>query len=605
MIAGDHRDPHPGRQAGADRIGHISAQRVKETHQPHQRQALIGIFVGYFGVFDCQRQQPQPLARGGALPGCPFLPRWAIQRRRTIRQQVSVAGFDHRFGRAFDGVDEPAPVPVRGAVDAGHHLMLGVKGVFGHLGKIPLKLRAGHRGCLGGVQQCDLHWLTVGAVSGGRIAGFGIVAQHPDPQRQIEAVVSRCGGIFRGPDLGAFEQVAHRRHFVLCQCAGLISEDQRRCPQSFYRGQPGDQRIVRRHAPHAARQTEGGDDRQAFGHRRHRQRRAGADHVDQRVTAQNARCNHQRGQSQRQPDQPVAEPVQPPLQWRYLGLGGFCQGTDLANFGCHPGGHDDGLSGAAGDRGPLEHHVVTVWDPGLRGDRVDTLGNGQGFPGQDRFIALQVRGLKQTEIGGDDVSGIEDHDISRNQRAGIDPAHSAVAAHQRPDFGNAQQCLHRADRAQFGEKPDGAVEQDHHQDRQTFWNVTESKGQPGCHGQQPDDDAAELMRQKQQRALRLLGPQLVSAVAGAAGGNFGGVQAAGRIAGQRRSDIRCRQGERQGVWCCARHRCHITLRHAVRDNLETAHPEMSGGGRVTPELRGRALHPPPQRRPNPAFPCWR
>lgn len=211
--------------------------------------------------------------------------------------------------------------------------------------------------------------------------GLGVGAKRADPQGKVEAgvVFGRNGLIVAAEpvaaiaahlDFATLEQVAHHAHPVFGQRAGLVGQDDGRGPQCLDRRQLSDQRIARTHAPHPPSKAEGRDDGQTFGHRGHGQRDARLHHLEQVRAAQDAAADCQRGQGQRQPHQPVPQPVEPLFQWCDLGLGAARQIADAPDLGLHAGRHRDAEARSLRDRGALERHVGAVADLGLGVQRV-------------------------------------------------------------------------------------------------------------------------------------------------------------------------------------------------------------------------------------------
>ena len=107
-----------------------------------------------------------------------------------------------------------------------------------------------------------------------RIAGAGRVARHLSPSACSSSAVLHKGGdlqqptgqrrgALRGTHLSSSQRTSSSwpgsasratRHPVLRQRSGLVGEDHAGRTQRLDRGQPFDQRVAPRHAPHAARQ---------------------------------------------------------------------------------------------------------------------------------------------------------------------------------------------------------------------------------------------------------------------------------------------------------------------------------------------------------------
>ena len=111
------------------------------------------------------------------------------------------------------------------------------------------------------------------------MAERGVVAEHSHVEQadnlRIVGKLPPGGGMDHAAAVksnfaGCDPQATHR-HPVFGQRASLVGENDRRRAQRFDSRQALDQRILPRHAPHAARERQGGDDRQTFWNRSHGQ----------------------------------------------------------------------------------------------------------------------------------------------------------------------------------------------------------------------------------------------------------------------------------------------------------------------------------------------
>ena len=308
----------------------------------------------------------------------------------------------------------------------------------------------------------------------------------------------RCAAVeldFTGCD----PQPAHR-HSVLGQRAGLVGKDDRGRAQRFDRRQPLDQRVLPRHAPHAARERERRDDRQALGDGGDRERDGRFDDEENAVAGAQADADDDDGQDEGRPHQLPGQPRQFLFQRRTAGFGLFDELRDAAKLGVEAGRRDHADAAAARHRRALEQHRAALSQARVDGDGVDLLVNGGGFAGQRRFIGGEIGALDEPQIGGNGIAGIQQHNVAGHQFLSRDQACVAVAADAGRTAAERAQRLDRSRRLQFGDKADQRVDGEHGDDGGAFFQFAEREGEPGGACQQEHHRADELVCEHHQRA---------------------------------------------------------------------------------------------------------
>jgi hypothetical protein len=398
-VAGHHDDAHPCRAARGHRLPHFLARRVEQPQQRDHRETPVDF--GPLLVLARHGQNTQPLARhrvGAAHP---------------LGTVGSVARVKDRFGRTLHR-DDPI-------VNRRHHPRRGVERLLPSLrmfaqqgGAIDARRLARH-------EQRDLE----------RIAGtvLGVVAQHPDLERLARLLRNR-------DDVACCKRDAHQREPVLRERSGLVGEDDRRGAENFHRGEPVDQCVARRHAPHAACERERGDDRKALGNRRDGQRDAELDHQEELLARCDAEQRGEQGDDEGELDELAAQRFQPFLQRRDL-LGRFVhQPRDAAQFRRHAGLDYHAFAGATRQGGCFVEDAGAFVNRCVGGDGFDSLGDRKRLPGQCRLVGLQTGRLENTDVRRDDVAALEHDDVTRHERMRGNLAHRSIPAH--PHAGSAE-----------------------------------------------------------------------------------------------------------------------------------------------------------------------
>ena len=113
------------------------------------------------------------------------------------------------------------------------------------------------------------------------------------------------------------------------------------------------------------------------------------------------------------------------------------QGGDAAELRAHAGFGDHSLSPSAADeRSPIGHVAPVAQRKVGLNEGIRCFPDGFRFPGEGRFVGLETGALEQAAIGGDEIPGFEQDDISWNQQRRGQLTHRAVAADE--NGGNSQ-----------------------------------------------------------------------------------------------------------------------------------------------------------------------
>ena len=199
-----------------------------------------------------------------------------------------------------------------------------------------------------------------------------------------------------------------------------------------------------------------------------------------------------------------------------------------------PVGRDDELAGPARDVGVHVHHVRAVAQRGVRClHQVDALADGQALAGQRGLGDLERRGGEHAPVGGDDVTGLDGHDVARDELLGRQQRERAVAAHARLDDHHLRQCRHRRRGLALLAEAEHRVEQRQQQDHDPRAGLLDRVDRDQARGEQDDlHRVAVLAQERVQPRLRLRLRERVRPVALEALGGLGAGQARARIDGQ-------------------------------------------------------------------------
>ena len=329
----------------------------------------------------------------------------------------------------------------------------------------------------------------------------------------VIADATHLQGLPADPDLG-------HRHAVFGEGAGLVRADHRGRAQGLRGGQLADQGLAGRHEGPRDREDGGDQGREHLGDGRDHQGYRPQKAITQVVAQVDPVEEIEGADDQDRLDEGMDEFAHLALQRGQARIGALDQGRDLAKDRVRAGGDHQATGGTLGQIGPGKAHVALIaGDQILAGQDLDRLGHRDGFTGQGGFIDMRATDLDEAQVGGDLVAPFQDQDVPRDQFAGWQAAHLAVADHHALGHHHAPQGLQgRLGLALLHVTQDG-VEQDHPEDDQGVReHVAAQGGEQGGDGggdQQDDHHGIVELAQKTHPGRRLAEGDLVPAVSGA------------------------------------------------------------------------------------------
>ena len=335
-----------------------------------------------------------------------------------------------------------------------------------------------------GAQKRDFHRIAAAAVL--RAVEMRVVAEHRDAQQQGRLpVIGEPGGLGAlvrsrfDLDLARWHAEPSHRHPVLGQGAGLVGEDDGGRAQRLDRRQTLDQRVLPRHAPHAARERERRDDRQALGNGRDGKRDRRFDDEERILAAGEAdgddRCRHDQGR----PDELRRQPGE--LASRAASCPAWASSTSCEtrpSSVASPVATTTPMPLPRVTAVPLNSIETAIAETRVARDRLRLLVDGDRtrrsasiHPPRDS------RRFDQPQVGRHRVAGVQQHDVAGHQLLGRDEAYVAVAAHAGGAAAERAQRFDRARRLQFGHEADQRVEGEHGDNGAAFLQFAEIEGQ--------------------------------------------------------------------------------------------------------------------------------
>ncbi len=480
MIAGHHDDADAGAPAVLNGVRHVLPRRILQRDEAEKRQVVIGRGVGARTVLAGAGQHAQTVLAEMFDARAPFRPRRVFHDDVAVFRSGACASCQNGFRRAFDGEQKLLAVAVHGR----HHLAGAIEGVLARDRQRIQQRVAADAGSAAGAQQRKLHRIAARVFRG--VAERGVVAKH----RHVEQAdnLRIVGEPPPGGRMGCYAAVqfdfarcdpepAHR-HPVFGQRAGLVGENDRGRAQRFDRRQPFDQRVLPRHAPHAARERQCRHDRQALRDRGDRERYRRFDDEEDVIAAPQADAGDDHGQDDSGPDQLRGEPCQLLLQRRASRFGLFDELRDAPELGVQAGRRDDAGAAAAGDRGALEKHRTCV-RPVARRRRRRRPAYGQRRIRRSASI-YRRRGWTLR-------SAADRRRSNRRLRCStMSPGTSSSAAMSRvwpsrrtraERVPSARKRFDRARRLEFGQKADQRIDGEHGGNRAALFQFAESEGE--------------------------------------------------------------------------------------------------------------------------------
>ena len=539
MVAGNHHDTYAGVPACGDRIRHVGACRILEPGEAEKGQ--VGKRLSWHGAGIARREgeDTQTVATEFLDLLEPFGPDRVAQRLVAAGRGDACSLSQHALRRSLHGPD----LRFAAGMQRRHHARLHVEGMLAKdrlaLGQFPAKKaeRASR------AKQRKFHRIPR------RLALFpserGVVAENRHLQ-QPQCVfgnfaASRIAGrsVTAGTRFPGGRHEPSHRHAVFRKRSRLVRQDQRCRAERLDSRKPFHERILSRHAPHAARQRQRRDDRKAFGDRRYGERDRRFHHEQGILAGQDARDGDDRGQRQRHPDQFRRKPREALLERRAPCLRLLDQLRDAAEFGGKPRADDDAEAAPAGHDRSLVKHGVAIAERGAGGCRRRLLVGRDGFPGQRGLVGGQSRRFDELHVRGEPVARLDDHDVARHQAFGRHHPGMPAAAHAGAAGSERAKAFDRPCRLDFRHEPDQRVDREHGCDGCRFLPLAEHGGKRRCGREQEDDRALELVKgDAQGRSLASDGDRVRSEDPGAAFCFFLGKALRGHDAERRENALR-------------------------------------------------------------------
>ena len=452
MVTGDHHRADARLAALVDGVLHLRAHRVDHTRQTYEAQILLqGLGAYILG------QLIAPAALGGGQD-----PEGPVGHGLILQQNgptlflghgahfavlyIAGAKAQHLIRGAL-GILDKAAVDL---VDGGHHLSGGVKGGLGHPGLLLLQQGLFQPRLGGKIHQSRLRRLALGPLLGpGSVAAQG----HGRGQEPLGACV------------------VHHGHLILGKGAGLIGANDLGAAQGLHRRQPADHRPALTHVGNADGQHHRHHRSQALGNGGHSQgngHHEGFQNGLQGVVALHQQVKHKdkHADGQHQIGKGLAQLGQLALEGGLLLLRPGQNPGDLAHFGVHAGGGDDGATPAIDHGGAHVAHIFPVAQGHipLGADGLGGLIHRDALAGEGGFLDFQGGGLQQPTIGGHGVSGLQQHHISGHQVGAVQHGDLAVPQHLAGGGGHGLQGLNGGLGLALLHHAQNGVQQHHRQD---------------------------------------------------------------------------------------------------------------------------------------------
>ena len=302
----------------------------------------------------------------------------------------------------------------------------------------------------------------------------------------IESLARNLPALAAGPDL-------HDLHLVLRQGAGLVRADDRCGAQRFYRGQLADQGVGTGHLLGSQSQDDDDDGGQAFWDGGHREGDPGVQHLPQIRAVIDTHADDAGHHRQCGADEDVRQVLEAPFQRCFRVLRRLHQIGDMAYLGAHTGAGDEAEPIAAGDDSAHEAHVSLIADADLGlFDGVDPFVRRLRFTSERRFVDLQPVSLVQTNVGAQNVTGLDLQHVAGHELTSghVDPF--AAAHHQRARRGHFLERIHGFLGFVFLDEAYGGVDQHDDQNGHRIDHVIEIERDDGTDHQDDQQRILEL-----------------------------------------------------------------------------------------------------------------
>ena len=439
-VPGNHHRTDAGPAALGHRLIGLLARRVDHAGKAAENKVLLGGVPAPGNPPPAQRQHPHGVLRHLVV---------ALQDALALRlgQGRCRPVFLHKGAALQQNVrralGEHQQLAALGAHDDRHHLALGVEGQLPQQGVAAggalHPALDGHH-CQGRLGRLPVHRVGLLALQppAGGVFDAGIVADGGDFQRALQVAVVLCthrpAALLNPPGLQPVP--GHRKvasgaadpldgHPVFGEGSGLVRADDVGAAERLHRVQAADDRILLDHPVDRQRQSDGDDGGQALRDGGHRQRDAGDEHIQHRLSPQDAGPGHHRADQQAADGDGAAQLVQLFLQRRLLVVDRIEHHRDLSHAGVLPDGVDHRFAVPPGDDGSHEgadrvgHIVGAVVGVGFF--------HRHRLAGQQRLVKEQRLIFEDAAVRRDAVAGLEQHKVADGHLSGRDHLIVAVA----------------------------------------------------------------------------------------------------------------------------------------------------------------------------------
>ena len=284
-------------------------------------------------------------------------------------------------------------------------------------------------------------------------------------------------------------------HLALGQRAGLVRAEHVHAAEVLDGRQPADDDPLPGHAPRPVGQVDADDRREQLrgqpdGDRHGEEERLQDRPVQGDVDGEDGQ-DQQQGHLQQQVAEVADAALEPGLRRPEPERPG-----DPAEFGIPARADDQEPCRAADDAGAQEEAVRTPAERGVRRHRPGCLLDGEGLAGQGRLGDEQVRLVQDAAVAGDDVAGVQEHDVPRHHLLDRDLDGPAVAEDARPGLDEGEQFLQGIGRPPLLPEAEQAAGQDDGEDDEGVGGLSQEERQAGGDEQDQDDRALELRHQE-------------------------------------------------------------------------------------------------------------
>ena len=186
----------------------------------------------------------------------------------------------------------------------------------------------------------------------------------------------------------------------------------------------------------------------------------------------------------------------------------------MPQLGLHTGAGHHCHSAAIGHQRTGEHHVLAVAQSHIfLGDHIGGLFHRLAFAGEGAFVDLHRIALQNPGIGGDEVAGLQQQDITGHHFWG-GHLHLEAAPEQGGSGGaHGLERFQRLFRLEVLHSAQHGIEDQHRKDDQRAFALAGQDGDHRSGDEDPDDEILELVEEDLQRSLFLALGELVLAIA--------------------------------------------------------------------------------------------